>query len=265
MVIRNGPFVYPRFGLPTVRFARTRRTGLEPYTRTLNQRAETGCTPHLHEAHLQKAGAPGQFPPNSSHSTQAKDNSVAIRPIVIHGNPVLHRPAAPVTEFNDELKELVADMYETMDASNGVGLAAPQIGVGLRIFTYKMENEDGVPPRGCIINPVLTLGKISTADPDPYEEEEGCLSFPGYGFPLKRAEWVTVNGLDEHGNPVQFEATGWFARCMQHETDHLDGKLYVNRLNKKWTSKMKKVVKKEGWTVDGNSWMPGVDPDPFGH
>ncbi len=144
---------------------------------------------------------------------------MAIRPIVIHGNPVLHRPAAPVTEFNDELKELVADMYETMDASNGVGLAA----------------------------------------------EEGCLSFPGYGFPLKRAEWVTVNGLDEHGNPVQFEATGWFARCMQHETDHLDGKLYVNRLNKKWTGKMKKVVKKEGWTVDGNSWMPGVDPDPFGH
>ena len=156
---------------------------------------------------------------------------MAIRPIVIHGNPVLHRPAAPVTEFNDELKELVADMYETMDASNGVGLAAPQIGVGLRIFTYKMENEDGVPPRGCIINPVLTLGKISTADPDPYEEEEGCLSFPGYGFPLKRAEWVTVNGLDEHGNPVHFEATGWFARCMQHETDHLDGILYVDRLD----------------------------------
>ena len=74
-----------------------------------------------------------------------------------------------------------------------------------------------------------------------------------------------MNGLDEHGNPVHFEATGWFARCMQHETDHLDGKLYVNRLNKKWTGKMKKVVKKEGWTVDGNSWMPGVDPDPFGH
>lgn len=212
--------------------------------------------------------APGRYPVSAAESFAphtAKDDSVAIRPIVIHGNPVLHRPAAPVTEFNDELKELVADMYETMDASNGVGLAAPQIGVGLRIFTYKMENEDGVPPRGCIINPVLTLGKISTADPDPYEEEEGCLSFPGYGFPLKRAEWVTVNGLDEHGNPVHFEATGWFARCMQHETDHLDGKLYVNRLNKKWTGKMKKVVKKEGWTVDGNSWMPGVDPDPFGH
>ena len=108
---------------------------------------------------------------------------MAIRPIVIHGNPVLHRPAAPVTEFNDELKELVADMYETMDASNGVGLAAPQIGVGLRIFTYKMENEDGVPPRGCIINPVLTLGKISTADPGPVRGGRGLPVLPRLRFP----------------------------------------------------------------------------------
>ena len=76
---------------------------------------------------------------------------------------------------------------------------------------------------------------------------------------------MAIRPIVIHGNPVHFEATGWFARCMQHETDHLDGKLYVNRLNKKWTGKMKKVVKKEGWTVDGNSWMPGVDPDPFGH
>ena len=117
---------------------------------------------------------------------------MTVRPIVIHGNPVLHRPAAPVTAFDEQLKELIADMYETMDASHGVGLAAPQIGVGLRLFTYQMENEDGVPPRGVVVNPVLTLGKISGADPDPDTEEEGCLSFPGYGFPLKRAEWVTL-------------------------------------------------------------------------
>ena len=121
---------------------------------------------------------------------------MTVRPIVIHGNPVLHRPAAPVTAFDEQLKELIADMYETMDASHGVGLAAPQIGVGLRLFTYQMENEDGVPPRGVVVNPVLTLGKISGADPDPDTEEEGCLSFPGYGFPLKRAEWVTVTGFE---------------------------------------------------------------------
>lgn len=190
---------------------------------------------------------------------------MAVRPIVIHGNPVLHRPTAPVTEFDAELKSLIDDMYETMDASHGVGLAAPQIGVGLRLFTYHMENEDGVAPRGVVVNPVLTLGKISGADPDPKSEEEGCLSFPGYGFPLKRAEWATVSGSDAEGNPLHFEATGWFARCMQHETDHLDGKLYVDRLNKKWAARMKKVVKKEGWTSAGYSWMPGVDPDPFGH
>ena len=88
---------------------------------------------------------------------------MAIRPVVIYGNPVLHRPAAPVTAFDDEFKALVTDMYETMDAAHGVGLAAPQIGVGLRVFTYQMENEDGVTPRGCIVNPRLTLGKVSSA------------------------------------------------------------------------------------------------------
>ncbi|MFW0178899.1 peptide deformylase [Rothia sp. P7208] len=186
-------------------------------------------------------------------------------PIVIHGNPVLHRRAEPVTAFDDTLAELIDNMYETQELSHGVGLAAPQVGVGLRLFTYKFDNDDGVPPLGVVINPVLTLGKISSADPDPDEEEEGCLSFPGYGFPLKRAEWVGVRGLDAQGHPLEFEATGWFARVMQHETDHLDGKLYVNRLNKKWTAKAKKVIKREGWTMEGNSWLPGVDPDPFGH
>lgn len=190
---------------------------------------------------------------------------MTIRPIVIYGNPVLHRPAAPVSSFDADLKTLINDMYQTMDASHGVGLAAPQIGVGLRLFTYQMDNDDNVPARGVVINPVLTYGKISGADPDPETDEEGCLSFPGYGFPLKRAEWVTVSGLDGDGNSLNFNATGWFARCMQHETDHLNGKLYVNRLNKKWTARMKKVIKREGWTVAGNSWMPGVDPDPFGH
>lgn len=190
---------------------------------------------------------------------------MTVRPIVIHGNPVLHQPAQPVRVFDDELKSLIEDMYETQELSNGVGLAAPQVGIGLRLFTYKFENEDGVAPVGVVINPILTLGKISAQDPDPEQEEEGCLSFPGYGFPLKRADWVNVSGLDAEGKPLQFEATGWFARVMQHEADHLDGKLYVNRLNKKWTAKAKKVIKREGWVAEGNQWIPGIDPDPFGH
>ncbi|CAL8897502.1 peptide deformylase 2 [Kocuria varians] len=189
---------------------------------------------------------------------------MSIRPIVITGNPVLHRPAARVTKFDDSLRELIADMHETMDASHGVGLAAPQIGVGLRIFTYIFENEDGVAPRGTLVNPVLTTGKISEKAPDPDEESEGCLSVPSQAWPLKRAGWIRIAGQDGNGDPVAFEATGWFARVMQHEYDHLDGKLYVDRLNPKWTKKARKAIAKEQWGTD-SSWLPGVDEDPFGH
>lgn len=190
---------------------------------------------------------------------------MTVRPIVISGNPVLHRPAARVTNFDDALRELVADMHETMDASHGVGLAAPQIGVGLRIFTYIFENEDGVPPRGTLVNPVLSTGRISETAPDPDDEAEGCLSVPGQSWPLKRADWVRIAGQDENGDLVAFEANGWFARVMQHEYDHLDGKLYVDRLDEKWSRKARKALKGEGWREAGNTWTPGIDEDPFGH
>lgn len=189
---------------------------------------------------------------------------MSIRPIVISGNPVLHRPAARVTEFDDALRDLIADMHETMDASHGVGLAAPQIGVSLRIFTYIFENEDGVAPRGTLVNPVLTTGKISEKAPDPDEEAEGCLSVPSQAWPLKRADWIRIAGQDGNGDPVAFEATGWFARVMQHEYDHLDGKLYVDRLNPKCSRKARKAIARENWGTD-SSWLPGVDEDPFGH
>lgn len=189
---------------------------------------------------------------------------MSIRPIVISGNPVLHRPAARVTEFDDALRDLIADMHETMDESHGVGLAAPQIGVSLRIFTYIFENEDGVAPRGTLVNPVLTTGKISEKAPDPDEEAEGCLSVPSQAWPLKRADWIRIAGQDGNGDPVAFEATGWFARVMQHEYDHLDGKLYVDRLNPKWSRKARKAIARENWGTD-SSWLPGVDEDPFGH
>ncbi|HET7414686.1 MAG TPA: peptide deformylase [Arthrobacter sp.] len=190
---------------------------------------------------------------------------MTVRPIVITGEPVLHQRAAEVTQFDDDLRRLVKDMFETMEAAHGVGLAAPQIGVGLRIFVYSLSNEDGVPDRGVLVNPRLTTSKIPGTAPDPEEDSEGCLSVPGDSYPLQRADWVRVTGFDDNGAEVEFEATGWFARCMQHEYDHLDGKLYVDRLNDRYARKAKRSRKEHGWGVPGQSWMPGVDPDPFGH
>ncbi|WP_426938514.1 peptide deformylase [Pseudarthrobacter sp. S3] len=190
---------------------------------------------------------------------------MTVLPITVWGEPVLHHRAAEVEVFDDGLRALIADMFETNEAANGVGLAAPQVGVGKRIFVYKYANHDGAPPIGVLVNPVLTLSKISGALPDPEEEEEGCLSFPGGAYPLKRAEWARVEGFDGYGQPVEFEATGWFARVLQHEYDHLDGKLYVNRLMDRYARKAMKLARKSGWGVPGLTWMPGVDPDPFGH
>ncbi|HEX2704486.1 MAG TPA: peptide deformylase [Candidatus Lustribacter sp.] len=190
---------------------------------------------------------------------------MAIRPIVITGDPVLHRPAARVERFDAALRSLIGDLVETMDAAHGVGLAAPQIGVGLRIFTYAIPNDDGVLPRGVVVNPILAVGKIPKERPDPDEESEGCLSVPGQSFPLKRAGWVKVSGFGAAGEPLEFEATGWFARCIQHEFDHLNGKLYVDRLTDRWARKARKAARSRGWGKPGLSWRPGVDPDPFGH
>lgn len=191
---------------------------------------------------------------------------MSIRPIVIYGEPVLHRRAAEVEVIDDEIRTLVADMFETMDAAHGVGLAAPQVGVGLRIFTFDHpDHEDDAPHRGVVINPRLTLSKVPGTAPDPDEHSEGCLSVPRLDFPLQRADYARVQGQDVDGSPVDFEAHDWFARIMQHEYVHLDGKLYVDLLDPKWTKRWRKAKKQEGFGKPGLSWMPGVDPDPFGH
>ena len=190
---------------------------------------------------------------------------MSVRPIVITGEPVLHRPAVLVEAFDDGLRQLVADMFDTMDAAHGVGLAAPQIAVPLRLFVYEMANDDDVPGRGVIINPMLSLSRISTDRPDPDTESEGCLSVPGESYPLKRADVVRVVGFDADGEDLSFRATGWFARVMQHEFDHLNGLLYVDRLDDKQTRRARKAIRANGWGKAGNTWMPGVDRDPFGH
>jgi peptide deformylase len=182
-----------------------------------------------------------------------------IRPIVITGEPVLHQRAAEVTQFNEELRTLVADMYETMDRAPGVGLAAPQVGVGLRVFTYDYPDDEGNERRGEIINPILEVGPIVDEPADEDTEIEGCLSVPGERFPLKRADWVKITGVDLNQQPIEIEATGWFARIFQHEFDHLDGILYVNRLAEPWKEISTDIIEDNGWAKPGLSWLPGKD------
>lgn len=190
---------------------------------------------------------------------------MTIRPIVITGNPVLHRRAEAVNEITDEIRELVADMIETNAAAHGAGLAAPQVGVGLRIFVWALRNDDSVPEQGHVINPFVTSDRAPQGRPDRHDDSEGCLSVPGLHYPLLRGPRSHVRGIDLSGRSVEFTATGWFARAMQHEYDHLNGYLYVDRLDPMYARKARKAVKKQGWTGPGHSWTPGVDPDPFGH
>lgn len=172
---------------------------------------------------------------------------------------MLHRRAEEVTVFDKELRNLVEDMYQTMDKAPGVGLAAPQIGVGLRVFTYTWTQDDGTLVRGELINPKLALGPISKDAPDEEHESEGCLSFPGYRFPLKRADTVVVTGVNLEQNPVRIEAHGWLARIFQHEFDHLDGFLYIDKLLPEFQNEVAQITEAEGWGVPGNSWLPGKD------
>jgi peptide deformylase len=194
---------------------------------------------------------------------------MAVLPIRIVGDPVLHTPTDSVTKSPDELAELIADMHETLDAANGVGLAANQVGVPLRLFVYDCPDtgSDGKQyfRTGVVINPVLETSEIPETMPDPDDNDEGCLSVPGEQFPTGRAEWARVTGIDEKGEPVDIEGKGFFARMLQHEVGHLDGKLYVDVLIGRNARAAKKAIKRHGWGVPGLSWTPGVDPDPFGH
>ena len=144
---------------------------------------------------------------------------MTVRPIRLFGDPVLRTPAVPVVDFDDDLRALITDLEDTVREPGRAGVAAPQIGVSLRAFSYHV---DGVV--GHLINPVLS-------DPDgEQDDEEGCLSLPGMGYPTRRALTVTATGVDRFGGPVAITGTGLLARALQHETDHLDGRLYIDTL-----------------------------------
>ena len=153
------------------------------------------------------------------------------RPIVTYGSdPVLHRSCAPVTEFDRGLRHLLLDMFASMEAADGVGLAANQIGVDARVFVMDCPDADGEDVVGYVVNPVLTVLEPVGEEPAVEVTEEGCLSVPGPYAELERAFRARVDGVDVNGEPVSIEATGMAARCLQHEVDHLEGVAYVDRL-----------------------------------
>jgi peptide deformylase len=160
----------------------------------------------------------------------------SVLPITRWGQEPMHHLNKPVTEFGDELHQLVADMVATMNAAEGVGLAANQVGVDLQLFVFDCPDKDGNRHAGVVCNPQLERpeGKDRQLD----EGEEGCLSLPGAFTKCARPDWARVTGVDENNNPVEYEGTGLLARCLQHETDHTQGTVFGDRLSRKYRKRL---------------------------
>jgi peptide deformylase len=166
-----------------------------------------------------------------------------VRPITRWGETVMHRAARPVTSYDEELRALVADMVATMEAAEGVGLAACQVGVDLAVFVFECPDADGTVHQGVVCNPVLDLpeGKDRRLD----DGDEGCLSYPGAFVPCARPDVARVTGTGLDGEQVEVSGTGLLARCLQHETDHTLGTVFGDRLSTRWRKKLRKQMEAE--------------------
>jgi peptide deformylase len=178
---------------------------------------------------------------------------VAIQPIRLFGDPVLRKPALEVVDFDRELRRLVQDLTDTMLEAPGAGLAAPQIGVGLRVFTWYVEGEVGH-----LVNPVLQLSDEQQDGP------EGCLSIPGLSIDCRRALSVVAHGFDQYGEPVTVEGSELLARAIQHETDHLDGVLFLDRLDPANRKLAMKEIRESEWFGLAGAPTIKVSPHPTG-
>jgi peptide deformylase len=173
---------------------------------------------------------------------------VSIKDIRLFGDPVLRTPAVDVVDFDKQLRVLVKDLEDTMLDAPGAGLAAPQIGVGLRVFTYWVDDE-----LGHLINPDLSLSE------EEQEGEEGCLSFPGLRFETPRARRTVAKGFNQFGEPVVIDGSELLARCLQHETDHLDGILFIDRMDREQRKVAMKAIREAEW-AGGDTPVGKVSP-----
>jgi peptide deformylase len=166
---------------------------------------------------------------------------MAVLKVRRYGDPVLRRQALPIEEVTPEIRRAIADMTETMYDEVGIGLAAPQVGIALRLIVVGDEQGTGVQ---ALVNPMIVEeGGQATA-------EEGCLSIPGIFAPVTRSAWVKVEARDENGKPFAIAARGLRARVLQHEMDHLDGVLFIDRLDPVTRDRIKRKIKKEGLRED---------------
>ena len=173
---------------------------------------------------------------------------MAIRPITIVGHKALHSPTKRVKEITDDIRTLVDDMFETMEAANGVGLAANQVGVKQRIFVYDCPDDDlGENRKGVVINPKLEKGRVPAGEADEENDNEGCLSVPGLWFPTRRYPGARVRGIDLDGAEIVLEGEGLMAQMLQHECDHLDGTVYVDTLAKEHRREAMRQIRESDW------------------
>ena len=162
---------------------------------------------------------------------------MSVHPVRLFGDPILRTPADPVTSFDDRLARTVADLMDTVAHEEGAGLAAPQIGVTARVFVYNCGGREGH-----LVNPEWEpIGEERTHD------NEGCLSIPGISVPTERFARVRATGFDKHGEPVSFKAEGILARAVQHETDHLDGVLFLQRLTPEHRREAMAEIRSSSW------------------
>jgi len=168
---------------------------------------------------------------------------VPIQPLRFFGDPVLRARAAEVVDFDKELRNLVRDLWDTMTDEGGAGLAAPQLGVSLRVFTYHV---DGV--AGHLVNP-----SFDVVGEEMQEGPEGCLSIPGLAWDCRRHLHVVARGWNEHGEPVEVAGSENLARAIQHETDHLDGVLFIDRLDPEIRRQAMREIRQA-------SWFSGAEP-----
>jgi peptide deformylase len=167
---------------------------------------------------------------------------VTVQPVRFFGDPVLRERAGEVTTFDKELRTLVADLHETMLEQGGAGLAAPQIGVGLRVFVFRATGLEGEPVEGHMVNPEWTV-----LDDTEQVGPEGCLSIPGFRWDCRRYDHVVARGWDLHGEPQEIEGTAMLARALQHETDHLDGVLFLDKLDAATRKEAMAAIRQADW------------------